>query len=317
MKTQTWMTAWSQRSARALGRGLFLLGCAAAATGCEEPLAANLAIGGNAVPERQGTEGCSLLQATQFYSEGVLDLAITDEYYFNANVFNRLPTSTQVSNTGPQQLRPDYNLVTLKRATVSVSIPSVSTGSAVQSPFKGQSPTSSKISGGPRPAAVISSWEVPVSGTIPAANVLLTSFPLVPRAVSGVQPIGWDWRQRFKEFVAKNAVNYSYSERVLLTFEIEGETAGGATMTSGSVTYPVKVCWGCLLSVLTLPSQIDDPDQVWQTCSSSPGVPEGFDLPCRPGNNDPLACNVLCADCLLRESAGETGACDSKFCPPL
>lgn len=308
---------WGLRSTRAMAQGLLLLLCGAGVAGCEEPLAANLAVGGNVVPERQGTLGCTLIQATQFYTEGVLDLSMTDEYFFNADVNNRLPNSTQINNNGAAQLRPDYNLVTLKRATVSVSIPSRSTGNAVQSPFKGQSPVTSRISGGPRPQQVITSWSVPVSGSIIAGNTFVTSFPLIPRAINGVQPVGWDWKMRFKDFVSKNNVNYSYAERVMLTFEIEGETAGGATMVSGTISYPLTVCWGCLLSVPTISPNLDGADDVWRVCSENPGVPAGAILPCRVGNNDEVPCNVLCADCLLRESAGEDGACDPKFCPEL
>jgi hypothetical protein len=307
---------------RALGALALTLGMPLATAACTDASSANLSVGGNVIPEQQGEEGCALLQAQEFYTEGVLDLAITDSYFFNADITNRLPNSTAINNSGPGTLRPDYNIVTLTKVFVTVSIPSsVGTSSAVKSPFKGQSPLSSKLAGGPRPSQVQKSWEIPITGTIVPNARLITSFPLIPRETNAVVPIGWDWRQRFKEFIKNNQGltpgPYSYSERIIVTFEIEGETSGGATMRTGTQTYPIKVCFGCLLSVPSVPAELDDPNDVWRSCSAAPGIPDGYTMPCQIGNNDPLLCNVLCGDCKVRESMGEANACDDRFCPPL
>lgn len=290
-----------------VARFVALLALAAGLGGCEQGNSAVLNVVGNVIPLAtvvNDTLQCSVAGAQNYYADGVMDLSITNSFRYNALVENKLPGSQQINGSGPTQLRPESNLVTITSVRV-VFERQATDGKTTSSPWNGKG----KVVNGKVPVQQLE-WEVPAYGTIQPGKSAVVSFDLVPPNAQPGVPVGLDWQARFQGF----ATRYTTVEKTLLRFTVQGTTAGGNTVQAGEVAYPVTVCWGCLLTVSGLPGAEDPKDQ-WKKCSQMQ-VGASYFPPCAPGNNDPMPCGYYCQVCQRAESTGvKTGACDQLFCP--
>ncbi len=76
--------------------------------------------------------------------------------------------------------------------------------------------------------------------------------------------------------------------RVVADVRVFGDTLGGDEITSASLSFPINVCTGCLVSY---PADADDPATTGYTCSVG-DTPSS--VPCRIGQDEPVHC-LLCA----------------------
>jgi hypothetical protein len=78
--------------------------------------------------------------------------------------------------------------------------------------------------------------------------------------------------------------------RVTTEVRVFGDTLGGDEITSASLTFPITVCNGCLVSY---PLEADDPASAGYLCTVGDSA-SSIDAPCRYGQDDPVDCR-LCA----------------------
>ena len=296
------MKTKQQSTGRAtMGRwaGWLLGGLLAVASGCEQGNPAVLLVRGNVVPQVTQTNGvvlCTYGTGDNFYLDGVMDMAITSRFRYYAWVENRMTRTSAVSGNGPAALRAEGNTVTLTNVHVTLNR-QANDGKATSSPFN-QPGKVAKF-----PLAV--EWDIPTYAVVDPENEAPVPFDLVPAQTSPNAPVGDDWRVRWGKFTNKA----SHIEQVILTFRMEGTTAEGVTVTAGEVSYPVSVCWGCLLMMKPKP-EITDAEEQWKQCSKFEVDPT-FLSPCQAGVNEGLPCGYYCQQCTKANN------CDPKFCPPL
>lgn len=301
--------ATRQRPVRRVCMGLAGLGLAALAAGCE-PAYNNtaLAIEGNVVPQATLVNGilqCTYSGSQNFYLDGVMDVALSREFKFVASVRNNLPSLQLINGSGPTSLRLDPNAVNITSVHVEM-VRSPSTKAT--SPFSLANNTikvNKTITGQNR-----TQWDIPTSGFIQPNSKGLIGINLVPDFEAPGKPVGAEWQQRFFNFTDRART----VERVVLKLQLSGKTAGGNNVVSGTMEYPLDVCWGCLLSVPGNPNVT--PEEQWQLCSTM-ALPKEFQPPCAPGNYDVLPCTYYCLVCAKDESTKTGPGCDDKFCPPL
>ncbi len=288
--------------------GVAGLGLAALAAGCDSYNNTALAVEGNVVPQATVVNGilqCSYTGGQNFYLDGVMDVALSREFKFVGSVKNNLPSLQLINGSGPSSLRLDPNSVNITNVNVTM-VRSPSTKAT--SPFSLPSSTvkvNKTITG-----QNLAQWDLPVQAFIPANSKALIGMNLVPDFAAPGKPVGAEWQQRFSQFTDRART----IERVVLKFQLQGKTAGGNNVVSGTMEYPLDVCWGCLLSVPGNPN-VDPADQ-WRQCSTM-ALPKEFQPPCAPGNYDVLPCGYYCAVCAKDESTKTGPGCDDKFCPPL
>ncbi|MSP92400.1 MAG: hypothetical protein EXR79_11465 [Myxococcales bacterium] len=257
---------------------------------------------GNVVVKREGDGPCSVTEFAKYYDEGVLDLAVSDEFAFNMHVRNLLPSTVSFTGNSAKQLRQEYNKITLQRMLVTLDL----TAPTPNTPF-GQKGT---VTGAP-----VAAWSVPIQLVLEPESEKGLTLPAVPSrvAISGkLTDIGRDWRTRW----LADAKRTERKQRIILQLQVEGVTLGEHTVRSDTFDYPVTVCWGCLINQPTPPSVIDTPDDFWRSCSTL-AFPKEVPLPCYPGSQDPVVCGYYCFLCKTREAQGTGQKCDPKFCPPL
>jgi hypothetical protein len=278
--------------------------------GCEQGNPAVLNVVGNVIPLATIVNGalqCNVTGAQNLYPDGVLDLAVTTAFRFNALVENKLPSSTLVNNSAGPQLRQDVNTIVVDNVRV-VFEPLLNDGKTTTSPFNGKG----KLVNGKTPVQQFE-WSSPTYLTVQPGKTGVASFDLVPTNAAPGLPVGLDWQARFRGF---GDARYRTFERVLLRFTLTGLNAGGTTVQSGEVAFPLTVCWGCLLQVAGDP-KAEDANAQWNQCSLM-AVNSAYQPPCAPGNNDMMPCGYYCGLCKKNESLGQaSSACDEKFCPQL
>jgi hypothetical protein len=289
--------------------GLTAIGLATAGLGCA-PAYNNesLAVEGNVVPQATLVNGilqCTYSGGQNFYLEGVMDVALSRRFKFVASVKNNLPSLQLINGSGPASLRLDPNTVNITSVHVDM-VRSPST--KLTSPFSilNKDVKVNKTLTGQN----IASWDVPVVASIGPLSKGLVGMELVPDFAAPGKPIGAEWQQRFFQFTDRART----VERVVLKFQLQGKTAAGGAVVSGTMEYPVDVCWGCLLSVPGNPNV--SPEEQWQQCSTME-VAKEFQAPCAVGNYDVLPCAYYCQVCTKDESTKTGPGCDKNFCPQL
>ena len=264
---------------------------------------AALQLVGNVVPKNEGGR-CSISDFGAYYDEGVFDLAISDEFAFNLHARNLLPGTIGLTGNGTQQLRQEYNKVTLERVVVKLDL----TVPVTNTPFSQKG----TVAGPPT-----ETWTVPI-------QLLLEPNDAAPKGISLIAvpsrlpiggkltDIGRDWRTRWLADPKRS----ERKQRITLQLQVEGATLGQHTVRSDTFDYPVTVCWGCLINQPTPPTVVETPDDFWRSCSTL-AFPKDNPVPCFPGSQDPIPCGYYCFLCKTREAQGTGQKCDPKFCPPL
>jgi len=275
--------------------------------GCEQGNAGILAIEGNVVPMaiiNNNVTVCSYLLPQAFYLDGTLDLAMSTRLTFAAYLRNNLVSATAINQMTEAQLRQDGNTIQVTGAHVVVERPA-----AIGSPLDKATITTSdgkKKTLGP----ILAEWDVPTTAVIYPTRNVTALFEAVPHQLAPGQAVGKEWQDRVKAMPTKR---HSYMEKVILRITVTGTTVAGNTIASGEITYPVTLCWGCLIQASPDP-KAETPDDHWQACSSlsfNASAPQ----PCAYGNYDAVPCGLYCAKCKVGEST-DTASCDAKFCPP-
>ena len=83
----------------------------------------------------------------------------------------------------------------------------------------------------------------------------------------------------------------SAGTRVTTEVRVFGDTLGGDEITSASLTFPITVCQGCLISY---PLDADDPATPGYQCTVSADTGSSLTAPCRTGQDQAIDCR-LCA----------------------
>lgn len=265
------------------------LGTLALAAGCTHENPNSLRLSGNVIALRQSTGigvvgECYPVGTTLLRSHGTLDLMAQNTYEFFGLVRNLMPNTLAVSGNGVAQLRADSSTVYVSGAEMTISLDASSTG-----PLKNFVP---KPSG---------TWYVPVTGTVESQTNQIIRFPLITSAM------GEQLRAKFKA----DPNRYTTLQRVVINVKIEGEMSDGSVVQTGTVPYPVDLCWGCLLHLPTAEAGVGlkSPEEQYAICSQKQVAPN-YVPPCVIGNDEFLPCAMYCAKCDLE------GTCDDRFCPP-
>lgn len=89
--------------------------------------------------------------------------------------------------------------------------------------------------------------------------------------------------------IPSGVVSAGPGEVFLVTAEVRvfGTTLGGDEIESAKLTFPITICYGCLIS---FPADADDPAQPGYQCATGTG--EAVDAPCRIGQDEPVDCRV-------------------------
>ena len=293
---------------RALPLRLCLMAlCVAGGIACNPANPNTLRIVGNVVAANKQGSLCYASAGAQIRVAGTLDLAVAKEYPFYAQVENLLLDTKTVSGNSYESLRGDASTITIKSAIISVEL---SRGtSTAKTPFYGDAAT--VLTGGKKDK-LVTSWEVPASAVLIGSSTSIVPFSLIP----GDLTIGADWQARWRAFAKANASTngYSYTQRAIVKVALQGTTGDGTVVLSEDLTYPVNLCWGCLLSV-PAPTPSTDVIDPYAGCST---FVSGSDVPCSPGADDYVECGRYCAMCLVaKTNSPQQQPCDDKFCPGL
>jgi hypothetical protein len=288
--------AWRQRKDNRLegmNENLQRLSClslaiAIALTGCatdESP--ESLALLGNVVVIRLpgGAEGvsgvCYAEDTRQTRPEGVLDLMLNNEYVFFPQISNLLKQTQQLTQTKAKDLRGDASLISITGANIEMSYNKTS------SPFAS--------------TQVQKTWWVPFFTTVKAQNTTTSRFSLLIPNVG--EALRKDWAK------LPPTKRYATTQTLILKIFIEGKMQDGEHVRSQAVEYPLKVCWGCLVSVPgVFPGVGSDPEKQYGFCNSKV-IGAEFNMPCTLGNDEFVPCTLYCATCDLDQN------CDPKYCP--
>jgi len=290
MNANTWM-----RLALCCLSGLPMIGCVV------DGDSASMAIIGNVVPKREGTT-CAYKEAETYYQSGTLDLAVASEYVFAPFVHNLLPPTQNINGNSQSNLRQETNIISLEKAVFTFE------------PSTSNSKTPFAESGINTPPRLVREWEVPVQFTLQPGEKVVLPIDAIPRQVksltgSGYVQLGADWQARFGKFKDR----YKYKLQGVLHVQIVGETAGGSEVASTKFSYPLTLCWGCLLFSTSLTPNGEEPEDQWRQCSNM-NVPADYEAPCSPGQDDALICGLGCKICKQNESLN-ISTCDPLFCP--
>ena len=108
-------------------------------------------------------------------------------------------------------------------------------------------------------------------------------------------------------------------DRLTVRISVTGKLTDGTVVSSGSVDYPMQVCWGCLM-VVPIDPTAETPADSAKACVAT-AVPSDYIVSCVPGQDEFQPCQAYCQFCRTRELAGTKsnaqGACDPRFCPAL
>lgn len=269
--------------------------------GCTDSDPASLLLVGNVVPKSEGTS-CAYKDPDLYYPAGVLDLAVRNDYVFAAHVQNILPATKAINGEDVKTLRPETNQISLEKAVFRFD-PVVA--------LKG-----SPLEKGGLQTKLVLEWELPVQFTMQPDSSIIMPMVAVPRQVksltgAGYVQLGSDWQARFSTFTDR----YKYILQGVLHITFVGVTAGGSEVRTEEFSYPMELCWGCLLASNFLKAGGETSDDHWRDCSKMQ-VPTEYKSPCQPGQQEGVHCSHNCQICKNDETVG-IGKCDAKFCPPL
>lgn len=255
---------------------------------------------------------CTYQDFTRFVSSGTLDLAVRDHYDIAPLLQSLMTPINSIPNQNPNAK--DTNTINLTSMTVTV----VAGAWPAPSGFLTADSRLGTTGKSPPPLA----WVAPISGVILAGGQLgLTGAGLVPSfgldgtdltstdvyKVTGTSiAVGDTWQARF----AATSKDKRPAVTVVLSVVFNGLTVSGSKVSSVPFTFPLTVCWGCLLTPHTPTA---DSTSVWASCSGrDPGA--NYTYPCSPGQDELLDCAAYCALC-NQFSPSSPKKCDKTYCP--
>jgi hypothetical protein len=219
----------------------------------------------------------------EFQGTGTMDLTVASTYTMFPKVENLMAPSGSVTlgrggggaTGGNNQY--EGNRVTLRSAAVSFRAPA---GFDVALPRN---------------------LSLPLSGTLEPNGEIVTDLPVVNFALGNQLRSSAQLRDR------------GASVPVVVEVKFHGVSTSGTDVESNTLTYPLTLCRGCLL---TFPPDADDPAEPGPDCRG--GFGEGselseFALSCFPGQNAPLDCRVCRA---IVTSSGADDSQVERACEP-
>ena len=206
-----------------------------------------------------------------FRGSGALDLVVGGSYRVFPMVRNDMPSSLAMHEFEPMDGRLEAHNVFLKRATVSYSYdPNIILPS-------------------------VESKTVPITGFVSNSGSL-TAFE--------VEIIDEDMARRLAQKLQdRDSENPSPGGGMIVDIQVVGETADGTELTTNVLSFPLRVCKGCLLS---FPPEADvqgdfSPEFDCNDLSASVGSE-----PCRLGQDEPVDCRL----CKRGKPVAEQSQCD-------
>ena len=194
---------------------------------------------------------------------GILDVFLATQYDVTPLIESTLVPSNSVEYRGLAAGAGglfgnewEANLITLNRATVELDIPAA-VGVAVARSFDIQ------ISGSITPGG---QTVVPLTAITPPVVNVLRSSPLIRQSLT--TPV-----------------------TILARIKVSGRTSAGNTVGSNEFTYPINVCYGCLLDV---PPDAIDPSLPTPNCRAPLAENLQLEPICRRGQDRPVDCRQFC-----------------------
>lgn len=306
------------------------IGLTAVMSGCVHENPEALQFIGNAVVLRQPgggsgqNPGTCIQDQSQFYRTfGTMDLLMAQSYVMYAEMVNRLPPTSTASGNSVQQLRMDASFVTLQGVEITARILQNSS-----SPYK-DATSLTTAQGWTRPVATTGEryftkkWYVPASRTLESGQRAVLRFDLIPADVGAELRKPWFQGTNPDQVFADR---YTSQASAVLTFSAEGKMADGTIVKAGSADYMINLCWGCLITVPTVPPPDENfgnsQEYLFQQCRSKLPPQIQYTPPCVPGNDEYVPCSFYCLMCSEDESVqgGDPNfvsdyKCDERFCP--
>jgi len=194
-----------------------------------------------------------------YISQGVMDLALTDEYSPWLLVGNQLQ-----NRKNPSEIRVDTGTVAIEGVVTTVRDPS---------------------------GAVVHEFTSLRSGSVEAS----TGNDVIYSAVEAVAIDAATTAIVRDDVKARGAAG----RLVIAGMKVFGTTLGGTAVETQEFSFPVKLCYGCLIA---FPSDADDPAQPGVDCLGTTPAGDGSAAACAFGQDQPV-------DCRACRSAG-IAACD-------
>ena len=268
----------------------------------------------------RGTGGgggvCEYTVGEKFIGEGILDLAVTSRYQMAAALQNTMVASNSFTGANPNTR--DTNAIIFDYATVQLASADPTAAGAWTKPAKPPAPAFYQVTtdaDAPTQAKTglpPTSWTTTMSGSLETGIAGTFPVDIVPaygRDANGALsiPIGEQWQARFA--AATSTANFRRDVYINLQIQFHGTTLSGSSITTTPITYPLRVCWGCLLHPV---DQTGVGADVWQSCSKRDAG--GEVAPCRLGQDDVSSCAYYCQICNPVTSP-KYKTCDNTFCP--
>jgi hypothetical protein len=291
-----------------------------ASMACAAENPASLRLNGNVVVTRtdKTLNLCYPIQAQALRTVGVLDLmslaSTYGEYTYYASVDNVLQSIDIPSGGNKEaQLRsPRASTITVTGVTAAL----VDNDDGTQLPKDYKSTkmpvtSASVVLGTESPLATQVGWSAPAAQVIEPQARVMFPITLVPANVFT------EWWKVFNALAPD--VRGKRVDRLTVRVALTGKLADGTAVASGTVDYPLQVCWGCLMMVPIDPT-VETPADNAKACVAT-SVPSDYIVPCVPGQDEYQPCQQYCQFCRNRELSGAKtntqGACDPRFCPAL
>jgi hypothetical protein len=215
-----------------------------------------------------------------FIARGILDVFVADRYRFSPELVSELVPSDTVrfqGGAGGGAGGLIGNLYEANDVTLSRIVAEYEGPSALGVPLT-------------------RSRDIPVSGSIgPGASALL-QFDLIPSQLTGLLAAS--------PLLRTPGSSFTLSVRV----KAYGATNDGREVDSNEFVYPILVCNGCLLRYDPEALDLSFPVPNCRNVSSFDSTQE--ELPCFPGQDEPVDCRAVCATVLGDEFADPFGLCD-------
>ena len=175
--------------------------------------------------------------ATQIHGYGVLDLMITNQYWLFPHLRNFLDTLATLTGEGPSSLQSEVNYITVKRAKVFVDMGEFT-------------PSAVKTSTTPKdtPANLALGYKYGTQGVEWIVNASMAPKSDSVVEVQAIPPeLGNLLDTKMKDVIDRLKV-LSPAVWITIYVTVTGQTLDGHVMHSNEFSYPVMLCWGCLVN---------------------------------------------------------------------